>query len=103
MWQLADEFGVAALPALLEAVSGRCAEADAAATAGNSCWWCMREAAMMAVSACCDQVQAVSATYGFYIWQSVKVLVVSVQTLSNAIKLDCPAARPWGFKGGVVM
>ncbi|KAF8072465.1 Ipo9 [Scenedesmus sp. PABB004] len=59
--ELADTFGVAALVLLLEAVSRRLAEADAAAAAGQASWWAMREAAIMALGACSDQlVQAVA-------------------------------------------
>ncbi|WIA08198.1 hypothetical protein OEZ85_007649 [Tetradesmus obliquus] len=67
--ELSEDFGGPALSAVLEAVSRRLAEADAAAAAaaaGQSgaaaagSWWAMREACIMALGACSDQlVQAV--------------------------------------------
>lgn len=41
-----------ALPAVLEGVVRRWAEADAEAAAGKPCWWQMREAGMLAASSC---------------------------------------------------
>jgi hypothetical protein len=41
-----------ALPAVLEGVVRRWAEADADAAAGKPCWWQMREAGMVAASSC---------------------------------------------------
>lgn len=54
--ELADEFGGAALAALLEGVGRRLQEADAAAGAQHGAWWAMREAAVMAVGSCCEQL-----------------------------------------------
>ncbi|KAF6258143.1 armadillo-type protein [Scenedesmus sp. NREL 46B-D3] len=65
--ELAEEFGGPALVAVLEAVSRRLADADAAAAAAGqqgaaTSWWAMREACIMALGACSDQlVQAVLA------------------------------------------
>jgi hypothetical protein len=63
--ELAEEFGGPALSAVLEAVSRRLAEADAAAgaaAAGGAAasWWAMREACIMALGACSDQLVQVS-------------------------------------------
>uniref|UniRef100_A0A383VNQ8 Importin N-terminal domain-containing protein n=1 Tax=Tetradesmus obliquus TaxID=3088 RepID=A0A383VNQ8_TETOB len=69
--ELSEDFGSPALSAVLEAVSRRLAEADAAAAAAAAAgqsgaaaaagsWWAMREACIMALGACSDQlVQAV--------------------------------------------
>jgi hypothetical protein len=58
--ELAEEFDGAALSAVLEAVSRRLAEADAAAAAAGAgsagSWWAMREACIMALGACSDQL-----------------------------------------------